>query len=461
MAESSTIAALATAPSPAGIAVIRISGPKTRTALKALFRSRRSPVRHKRELVYGEVLDFQSTEVIDRALAVYMPGPFSFTGEDVGEIHLHGSPILVQKVLRSIYAFGIDPAEPGEFSKRAFINGKIDLVQAEAISDLITATSERALIVAGDHLEGKFSGAIDRLGEPLREGLAEIEASLDFPDEDIDPKSLNVIAGKLQECALEIERLLSSYSYGQILKEGYRVLLCGDPNVGKSSLLNRLLNSDRAIVTDVSGTTRDLIEESSVLGGYKFIFCDSAGIVETSDKVEKIGVELALKRVGWADLLLLVVDASAPNRSWQNTLRLIKPQARKIWLVVNKVDLNPNAVGEFFCDSGTCAQNFYISAKTGDGLEALQDALVEELRSAIPDQAESSGVTTNERHISCLTRARDALTRAISAIRAGKIPAEIIGAELRDSLKALEELVGKTYTEDILGRIFSRFCIGK
>lgn len=460
MLEASTIAALATAPAPAGIAIIRVSGPKTRTALKALFRGSPDPTLDPRHLVFGEIFDHETGQVIDKALAVFMPSPHSYTGEDVAEFQFHGSPVLVQSILRSLFAFGVSPAEPGEFTKRAFLNGKIDLVQAESVCDLINATSDQALKIAGEHLKGKFSHAVNAIGEPLRNVLAEIEATIDFPDEDIQPQKIDQITQTLSNARSQIGAILKTYTYGHVVREGFRVLLCGRPNVGKSSLLNLLLDRDRAIVTEISGTTRDLIEEEAILGGYRFIFCDSAGLTETTDKVEQKGIELARSRIPWADLVLFVCDATDDSQTWQSTLKELHGKAKKIWMVTNKIDLNSQAFTTHFCDSAICAQNFYLSAKTRDGLEALTQALLDEVKSSSGDRAQASNVVTNERHRACLLNAEDALGRAIDAARR-RMPLEIASAEVRIALHSLEEIVGKTVTEDILGRIFSRFCIGK
>jgi len=458
--DSSTIAALATAPFPSGLAVVRVSGPKSAKALKALFRGRKDPTQDPRRLIHGDLIDYKTNEVIGDALAVFMPAPHSYTGEDVVEFQFFGSPMLVQKILRSLLAFGVGPAEPGEFTKRAFLNGKIDLIQAEAIGELAAATSEQALKIAGEHLKGKLSQAVNELGEPIRNCLAEIEAAIDFPDENIEPQLMETTKKILTDSGAGIKELLRSYGYGHVLREGFRVLLCGAPNVGKSSILNLLLNKERAIVTEVSGTTRDLIEEQADLGGYRFVFCDSAGIRDTSDQVEKIGIALAKERVSWADLVLLVVDASDLDHDWRNVLSVLRDKAKKIWMVVNKIDLNPAAIGSIFCESATCAQNFYISAKTKSGLTELTQALIDEIRSSLPDRAESSNVVTSERQRSCLERALQALDLVAEAIQQN-MPLEIVSAELRFCLLALEEIIGKTYSEDILGRIFSKFCIGK
>ncbi|MBX7142987.1 MAG: tRNA uridine-5-carboxymethylaminomethyl(34) synthesis GTPase MnmE [Oligoflexia bacterium] len=458
--ESSTIAALATAPAPAGIAVIRVSGPRTRLALKAIFKAAHDPTDDPRRLVFGRIIDYKSGDEIDNALAVFMPGPHSYTGEDVAEFQFHGSPALVEKILQSLFAYGISPAEPGEFTKRAFLNGKLDLVQAEAIADLINATSEHSLKIAGEQLKGRFSEAVNKIGEPLRDALAELEAHIDFPEEGIEPKQSEGLVQAMSDARTKIAELLKTYAYGQVVKDGFRVLLCGRPNAGKSSLLNLILGNQRAIVSPVSGTTRDLIEEQAVIGGYRFVFCDSAGLRDSQDPVERIGVELARERIPWADLVLFVVDASEKGEEWKTTIQSLSGKARKIWMITNKIDINPQAFGTFFCESHICAQNFYLSVKTGAGFDALTEALVEEVKSSSADRAQASQIVTNERHRACLTSAHEALGRAIDAGRRA-FPLEIVSAELRIALQSLQEIVGKTYTEDILGRIFSKFCIGK
>jgi tRNA modification GTPase len=461
MSESTTIAALATAPAPAGLAVVRVSGPKTRVVLRALFQAKHEPTEDPRRLCFGKLLDFKTGQILDTALAVYMPGPYSFTGEDVGEFQFHGSPILVEKVLRSLFAFGISPAEPGEFSKRAFLNGKMDLVQAESIAELINATNEAALTIAGEHLKGRFSTAIEQIGEPLRNILAEFEATIDFPEEEIAPESLEQLTTKLTTARERILALITTYSYGAVVREGFKVLICGRPNAGKSSLLNLLLNRERAIVSEVSGTTRDLLEEQCTIGGFTFVFCDSAGLLDnTTDKVEEIGMRLARGKIPWADLILFVADSTDEEKSYEALLNTIRPTAKKIWMVINKIDLNPRAIGSIFCDSAICAQNFYLSALKKEGLAPLMEALVDEVKQSLPSQSDANQIVINARHRDCLNRAEVALGRAAQAA-SQKLPTELISADLREALRALDELVGRTYTEDILGRIFSKFCIGK
>lgn len=449
----STIGALATAPAPAGLAVVRVSGDRSREVLNALFRGvKSSPTESPRKLVYGEVLDFQTGEPIDKGLAVYMPGPFSYTGEDIAEFQFHGSPLLVEKVLRSLFAYGVTPAEPGEFTKRAFLNGKLDLVQAEAVSDLINATSEESLKIASEAMRGKLSGFIHEAGTPLREVLAEIEASIDFPDEDISPKALSEIKNTLTTVKEKIDSLIYSYRFGHVVREGFRILLYGAVNAGKSSLLNLMLGKERAIVSSQAGTTRDVIEETVNYEGFNFVFSDVAGIRDTSDVVEIEGVERAQDRVDWADVVWMVVDATAEN--WREILESLHGRAKEVWLIVNKVDLNPAAIGSVMCSK--CARNFYVSALNKTGREALFEALIDTLKGKSP--SDSSVVVTHERHRKALVNASSAIESALDGI---ELPLEFIAVEIRRALSSLDEIIGKTYTEDLLSIIFSKFCIGK
>jgi tRNA modification GTPase len=459
--EGTTIAALATAPAPAGVAIVRVSGPRCRLVLKSVFNGKKDPIKLPRTLVFGDILDFNSGVSIDKGLAVFMPAPWSFTGEDVVEFQFHGSPVLVQRVLRSLYAYGVQPAAAGEFTKRAFLNGKLDLAQAEAIADVVHAKSEEQLRFAGEQLRGRLSQAIELIGEPLRDALAELEATIDFPEEDIKPDALDAIAARIGIARTKIQGLVATYSFGSLVREGVRVLLCGRPNSGKSSLLNLLLGKRRAIVSDISGTTRDLIEDEATLSGHKFVFCDSAGIRETSDQIERIGVELAKERIPWADLVLLVVDATDTTNSWQHTLDLLVAQGKKIWMIVNKIDLNRDALVQFSESASLCEQKFFISVKTGDGLNGLLEALVDDVAKQMPEKNEAGEVVTNERHRDCLIRAERALTASVDGLQGRGVPLSITVADLKDALVALDEVIGRTYTEDILGRIFSKFCIGK
>lgn len=458
--DATTIAALATAPVPAGVAVVRVSGSRTKEVLRAVFKGKRSPVAAPRELVFGTFVDSASKERIDVGLAVYMPGPASFTGEDVAELHCHGSPVLIRQLLRSIYSCRVLPASAGEFSKRAFLNGKIDLAQAEAIIDVVHAKGEQELRFAEEQLHGRLSTVLAEIGDPLRDVLAEIEASIDFPEEDIAPDTLKVLGERAAVGLVRIEKMLSTYAYGSLVRDGVRVLLCGRPNSGKSSLLNRLLGKERAIVSDISGTTRDLIEDYATLDGHAFIFCDSAGIRETDDHVERIGVELAKERLPWADIILFVVDATEEVAALEETLTILERDGKTVWLLVNKIDLQ-NSVEKFEPLSARCQRTLFLSAKRGDGVQELTKSLIAHIEEVAPVQGDIGETITNERHRDCLRRTAESLRSCVDLLQADDTPLSIVGTEVRVALEALDEIIGKTYTEDILGRIFSKFCIGK
>jgi tRNA modification GTPase len=458
--EPQTIAALATAPQPAGLAVVRASGPKASLALRAIFRSKNSPVDTPRTLIFGEIIDYKTKVAIDHAMAVFMPGPKSYTGEDIVEFQFHGSQLLVQKVLRSLYAYGLVPAQAGEFTKRAFLNSKIDLTQAEAVSDLVAASNEQALKIASEQLEGKLSVAINEIAEPLRDLVANMEADIDFPEEGITPDPIEMNLGNIQHTRKAIAKVIESYGFGRVIRDGFKVLLVGPPNAGKSSLLNALIGKQRAIVTPIPGTTRDLIEETITIGERAFVVCDSAGMTQSSDTVEKIGIELAFNKLNWADLVLFLADGTDKHQHWKTVLKDLKGKAKKIWLVVNKIDLNQEAIGRIACEYGICAQTLYISVTSKQGLDLLKEQLVAEVESLAADGNARSAIVTNERHLDCFLRAAKALELAEDALKS-KLPVEVTVGELRVALSALDEIIGKTYNEDILGRIFSRFCIGK
>lgn len=455
MSDFSTITAPATNTAPSGICVIRVSGDKTKEIIKNFFVSKTSPIDNPRSCVYGKFVkkEKENFDVIDTGILVFFNAPNSYTGEDVAEIHTHGNPLIVKEILNTLYSLGAEPAGPGEFTKRAFLNNKMDLSQAEAVNDIILANAKSALKISKENLEGKFSKAIQNLGEPLWNILSELEAHIDFPEEDITPSSLSKINEKLKETENKILSYIQTYDLGQSIKNGFRVLILGAPNSGKSSLLNKLLNRERAIVTDISGTTRDLLEESATLGDLQFIFCDSAGIRDTQDVVEKIGVELAKNKINWADLILLIACKDNEKES-KEIYDYLKKENKDFWILQNKIDILDNDLS-----FGKDTRTLKISALKNIGILDLISELQKHVYSKNIEN-EDCVIVTNERHLLCLKNARKGLKEAQNAINTS-LPLEIISSEIRLSLTSLEEIIGKTFTEDILGRIFSKFCIGK
>lgn len=473
MLEEATIVALSTPLGTSGVAVIRLSGPASSSILRKAFRAVRHPCDNPFMVRVGTVRA-QDGQVIDKTVAFFLPGPRSFTGEDMAEIQCHGNPLIIEAVLEELIRNGARLACPGEFTQRAFENGKIDLSQAEGISDLIHAESMRALKLANEQLAGRLSRAVADVGEPLRETLAQIEAYIDFPEEEIEPAAREVLARDLNVACEKINHLLGTYKAGVVAREGVRVLLCGRPNAGKSSLMNRLLGTNRAIVTDIAGTTRDVIEERMMLGGYSVILCDSAGITVTTDVVERIGVDLALERVRWADLICLVVDSVDSSEKAVAEVQSVLASVREalgsesetpIWLVLNKIDLQSDTDHELVQSLQWNGSIIRISTKDDVLINPLKNAFLNYLNSlssggAIDSDAGTGVLLTNARHKKALEVALEHLHRALELFRTQAF-IEIISEEIRLGLVALEEIVGRTYSDDILGRIFSKFCIGK
>ncbi|MGI6681449.1 MAG: tRNA uridine-5-carboxymethylaminomethyl(34) synthesis GTPase MnmE [Bdellovibrionota bacterium] len=471
MNDFKTITAPATPVIQAGICIIRISGDETKDILEKIFISKlskaskslnsssskhslsKSSLLKPRVAYFGDIVHPNTSDIIDSGVVIYFKAPFSYTGEDVAELHVHGNPLIVEKILNMLYSLGVEPAEPGEFTKRAFLNGKLDLVQAEAVNDVILSNANEALKLSKENLDGRFSKAVSDIGTPLRDILVQLEANIDFPEEDIAPSSLEKIKDSLFSANQIIKKYIASFNYGQCVKDGFRVLILGTPNAGKSSLLNRLLNKERAIVTDISGTTRDLIEEHATINGLEYIFCDTAGICKTDSRVEKIGIDLAKNKINWANLILLVVNFDNIDES-KELYDFLESENKNFWIIQNKIDISDKKI-ELIKDKKIVK----ISALKNINIDVLLKELEREVRAKYSPN-ESSVVVTNERHKSCLERAYVSLSSSIDAIDKN-LPIEIVSAELRLALSALEEIIGKTYTEDILGKIFSKFCIGK
>lgn len=459
-----TIAAIATPPGEGGIAIVRISGARAGEILRAAFRPAHKGEMKHGQMRYGTLTD-QAGAPIDEVMAVLFRAPRSYTREDVAEIHLHGGTMCARAAMERLLSLGARAAEPGEFTYRAFMNGRVDLSEAEAIMGLIGARSQAARRASVRQLRGGVSAPIGRMREELTGLLAKIEAATDFPDE-IDE---DVTARDVLEGAARIREELTRAADGhraRIVREGASVVLCGRPNVGKSSLMNALLSADRAIVTDIPGTTRDVLTESFEIGGVRYQLSDTAGIRETADAIEKIGVDRARDALRDADCVLLVLDASAP-RSPADQAMLAARDERYV-TILNKCDLLPAvtcATAEpdvpTVKDTGTAAPfiphaTIYTSARTGAG--------VDEILRAIERVCRQTGSSEEQmilpRHIECAHNAMQALDRAIQAIQTNQ-PLDLSATDLREALAHLGDITGETMNEHVIDRVFSDFCVGK
>ena len=465
-----TIAAIAAGGgAPSAIGVVRISGPDCFAACGRVFRSARPfGELEARRMVLGEFLDREG-RVLDRGLAVRFPGPRSYTGEDSAEFHCHGSPVVLREVLAALFAAGARQAGPGEFTKRAFLNGRLDLTQAEAVIDLIDAETAAAARNAAAQLDGGLRRALEPIQEALLDITSRFYAVVDYPDEDIQDAGPEEIAAALRQAEGALTALLSTCKRGKVLKRGVRTAIVGLPNAGKSSLLNALAGYERAIVTDIPGTTRDTVEESVLCGGVLLRLIDTAGLRETEDQVEKLGVERSRRAMEEAELILLVRDGAAEdcpeNRAhWEAEALLLNQVARtgKPWLCIeSKSDLTgPRAfsVGLIQKDANNPAACLCVSSVTGYGLDKLENAVAALFPAGDPGEAGS--LLTDRRQEEAADRARAAVRRALEALENGLTPdAALTDAE--EALDAIGELTGRTAKEEIVERIFSRFCVGK
>ena len=446
MLAEDTIAAISTPPGEGAIAVIRLSGSQAPAIAERLF-VRKNGASHaiERMLHFGCFRDEEGR--LDDGMAVVFRAPRSYTGEDMAEFHCHGGVLVASRILGAVLRAGARAAEPGEFTRRAFLNGKMDLTQAEAVMDVIRASTSLALRAAEEQLAGRLGCEVGKIRNILLGIVAHLEATIDFPEEGIDPSTAEQLLSEIRETRCRIETLLATAEEGRILREGVRLVLCGAPNAGKSSLLNRLLGFDRAIVSASPGTTRDTIEDSASLRGIPFRITDTAGLRETEDAVEREGVERAKRAMERADVIVRVVDVTRP---WDE-----KPQNGEI-LAANKIDLIGNGVADSrFRNSPFIA----ISCLTGEGIGHLVDAIAQTARGNQPADAPMLAAI-NARHQVCLERARLCLREAEEKLQNQADP-ELVAVPLREALDAAGEVVGATDIEEILGKIFSTFCIGK
>ena len=456
------IAAISTGTAATAIGIVRVSGEGCFALCDRVFRALNGKgfsTQEPRKMIYGDMLD-EAGRVIDRGLAVRFPGPHSYTGEDSAEFHCHGSPVVLRELLGALFAAGARQAKAGEFTQRAFLNGQLDLTQAEAVIDLIDAETAAAARNAAAQLDG----GLRRKLEPIQEALLDISsrfyAVVDYPDEDIEDVQPEQVAHALETSRAALEQLLASCRRGRVLKSGVRTAIVGRPNVGKSSLLNALVGYDRAIVTDIAGTTRDTVEESVLCGETLLRLIDTAGIRDTEDAVEKIGVERSRAAMESADLVLALVDSSvAPTE--EDAAILEMAATHPVWILIgSKCDL-PSAPVPFlqFTESQyPPSATVSLSALTGEGLRELEDAVSALFPASNPK--ESGSLLTDQRQEEAARRASDAIGRAGEALAAGLTPDAIL-TDVEEALEALGELTGRSAKEEIVSRIFSRFCVGK
>lgn len=463
MYERDTIAAIATPPGEGGVAIIRISGPHAEAVARQVFalaQPRERLLSH--HFYFGRVIDPLSGQPLDQGLLTLMRAPRSYTGEDVAEIHCHGGGLLSRRILAVILRQGARLASPGEFTKRAFLNGRLDLSQAEAVLDLIQAKSEPGLHLAWEQLSGRLSAACTAIRDTLLGLTAYVEAFIDFPEEDLPERTQAEIVHDCETLTTQIAALAATFAQGKVYREGMRTVIVGKPNVGKSSLLNLLTGTERAIVTAVPGTTRDVIEETVVIGGVPLVVWDTAGLRNTTDEVERIGVERTRAGVKEADLVLAIFDASRPLDAEDEAV-CAEVTGKTVIPILNKVDL-PVAVTPGDLEKRLQAgPPIHLSAKCGVGLDDLREGIQAAVwgKGRAQGQEQTSGVLVSRaRHRDALAKAEQSLEQARAGVQAG-LPLDLVAVDLRAALDHIGEITGHVSTEDILDRVFREFCIGK
>ena len=454
-----TIAAIATAPGEGGIGIIRISGEKSLQVAQSIFKSKSGKMikdYNTRTLIYGNIVDGE--KVIDEVLLAYMKGPNSYTAEDVIEINCHGGFISVKKILELILSKDVRLADAGEFTKRAFLNGRIDLSQAEAIIDVIKSKTDMAHEVAQSQLEGSLAKKIRELRNNVTEVLAHLTVSIDFSEEDVEEITYQTLEEKSSELRNEIKKLYDTAESGKILRDGLKTVIVGKPNVGKSSLLNSILGENRAIVTDIAGTTRDIIEEFVNIKGIPLKIVDTAGIRETEDVVEKIGVEKSRESFSTADLVIMVLDAS--RKLSQEDMEILESlENKKTIVLLNKMDLESQIELEKIEQFVNSEDIIKISALKNQGIEELQDK-IEAMVYHGSVKNSSDLMITNSRHKDALFKAYESINDAINAIEQ-RMPYDFIEVDFKNIWDYLGYINGDTIREDLLDTIFANFCIGK
>jgi len=460
MLTDDTIAAISTALGEGGIGIVRISGDKSMNILKKVFKSAKGKdvsKLHSYSMMHGYIIDPKTNEKIDEVIVSYMKKPSTYTREDVVEINCHGGVIAVRRVLQLTLDNGARLAEPGEFTKRAFLNGRIDLSQAEAVMDLIRAKTDESMKIALEQSEGKLSKQVEKINNKILDILAHIEAEVEFSEEDIDEVVNEKVIKDCEEVKGQMEDLLKNADKGKILREGLNVIIVGKPNVGKSSLLNALLEEKRAIVTDVPGTTRDTIEEYINIDGIPVKLIDTAGIREARNEVEKIGVERTKECIDKADLILFMIDGS--REIDDEDMKIVEiAKNRDVIVIINKHDLPMNVDIEYIKKTFYNKPVLYVSVKTNEGISSIKEEItnfVYKGKVSVKDI-----YVTNIRHKKALNDAIESIENGITTIKNG-YPIDMASIDIKDAYLKLGEITGKTVSEDIIDRIFTNFCIGK
>lgn len=457
----STIAAISTAPAIGGIGIIRMSGDECFEILNKIFIPK-----HKEKIEnikgytikYGKVVNPKTNKIIDEVLVSYFKNPKSYTAEDVCEINSHGGIVVVREILELCLQNGAELAEPGEFTKRAFLNGRIDLTQAEAIIDIINAKTSREAQESANQLEGYLSKKINEIKAKIMDLMVDIEANIDYPEYDVEEVSNNRAEGKLIEVKKDLEDLSKTFENGKILKDGIKIAIIGSPNAGKSSLLNSILKEERAIVTDIAGTTRDIIEEQVVIEGIPFKIVDTAGIRNARDKIEQIGIEKSKKAANEADVVIGVFDSSVElNDEDREILKLL--QKKKSIIILNKIDLNIDKAGNSPEILQASSPVVKLSIKNGDNLDELYHELIK-MFNLNQINLGNELLITNVRHQELINKAIESTRMAIDDLK-NDMPIDIISINIKQILEHLGEITGDNISEDIIKSIFSKFCLGK
>ncbi|HKG23177.1 MAG TPA: tRNA uridine-5-carboxymethylaminomethyl(34) synthesis GTPase MnmE [Blastocatellia bacterium] len=456
MFKGDTIAAISTPPGRGGIGVIRLSGPAALEIAESIFLSDSEAARTPNRAVFGRVSDPATGETVDESVRTYFKAPHSYTGEDVIELSCHGSPVVLGRVLQLVTAGGARIAEPGEFTFRAFLNRRLDLAQAQAVRDVIDAQTQYQARVATRQLEGALSKRLTPLKDEVVEIIVHLESSLEFVEDDISTDEASKLLAKTERVIEELRAMAGSFAFGRFVHEGFDLAVVGRPNVGKSSIFNRLVGSDRAIVTAIPGTTRDALYEAASISGIPVRLIDTAGIRETSDLVESIGIRRSRTAIADADISILVLDSSEPLTDDDIKLLHEVPEDRRI-IVYNKIDLLGNMRPGFLEPGGL--DTLSISALTGEGFTRLTEVIFERLSGDAASEREGIMITDARQHRSVVSAVEK--LKGARALMKGSESEEVILLSLHSALFSLGEITGETLTEDILGRIFSTFCVGK